>query len=232
MQLELSSLLVAIALSGSQALVVPSAHSSGPVQGHGPQSHEGPQNPSYHTAAGEESVHMASRPPQPLTTSGMGRRRALRFFPAAAATAVAFTSACTCPRCTMAASPEDEYNRPKGSDPNSAPALLGWKPPPGAVLDEDGEYVEVKDLPWRETWKARLDKASTMSTDDVLMAARGAGNVDLRDGPESLASQKRRALARCRDAGSRARNGLPEERACVAAVIAGDENMLTQALKD
>jgi len=175
---------------------------------------------------------MARQPPQPLTTSGIGRRRALRFFPAAAATAIAFTGACTCPRCTAAASPEEEYNKPKGRDPNSAPALLGWKPPPGAVLNEDGEYVEVKDLPWRETWKARLDKASSMSTDDVLMAARGAGNADLRDGPESVASQKRRALARCRDAGSRARYGLPEERACVAAVIAGDENMLSQALKD
>ena len=46
------------------------------------------------------------------------------------------------------------------------------------VLNDDGEYVQVTEQDWQTTWKSRLDKASTMSTDQVFMAARGAGNVD------------------------------------------------------
>jgi hypothetical protein len=161
----------------------------------------------------------------------MGRRRVLRLLPTAAAAALALSGACSCARCAAADTlPEKDIDVARNG---GAPALLGWKPPPGTVLNEDGEYVAVVDLPWRETWKARLDKASAMSPDEILQAARGAGNADLRgDEPESAASRKRRALARCRDAGVRARNGLPEERACVAAVLAGDESALHQALKN
>ena len=45
------------------------------------------------------------------------------------------------------------------------------------VLDEDsGDYVEVEDVDWQTAWKDRLDKASTMSQEEIFNAARGAGN--------------------------------------------------------
>mmetsp|Transcript_33070 Transcript_33070/g.67496 ORF Transcript_33070/g.67496 Transcript_33070/m.67496 type:complete len:118 (+) Transcript_33070:32-385(+) len=54
------------------------------------------------------------------------------------------------------------------------------------VLNEDtGDYDEVDDSDWQTAWKERLDKANSMSTDEVFAAARGAGNTELKDGPES-----------------------------------------------
>jgi len=73
------------------------------------------------------------------------------------------------------------------------------------ILDEEGEYVQVPEQDWKEAWKSRLDKASTMSQDEIFNAARGAGNLDLKakseDGTyeESDASKKRRAMSACRD---------------------------------
>jgi hypothetical protein len=49
------------------------------------------------------------------------------------------------------------------------------------VLDEEtGDYVEVDETDWQTAWKQRLDKASTMSMDEIVQAARGAGNVELK----------------------------------------------------
>ena len=59
------------------------------------------------------------------------------------------------------------------------------------VLNEDGDYEEVEEEDWQTAWKGRLDKAKTMTPDEVFMAARGAGNTDLKEGPESDASKKR-----------------------------------------
>jgi hypothetical protein len=42
--------------------------------------------------------------------------------------------------------------------------------------EETGDYEEVQDKEWQTEWKERLDKAQTMSTDDVFLAARGAKN--------------------------------------------------------
>jgi len=85
-----------------------------------------------------------------------------------------------------------------------AAATAATVSPPAAwaafILDEEtGEYVETEDVPWQQAWKERLDKASTMSKDEIFQAARGAGNVDLKQGEESQASRKRRyvTLKRC-----------------------------------
>ena len=96
--------------------------------------------------------------------------------------------------------------------------------------DETGEYVEVQDEDWQTAWKQRIDKAQTMSTDEIFQAARGAGNVDLRDGPESDASKKRRAMSACRDTTVRAKAAAGNERECTARVFAGEVDFLLKEL--
>ena len=96
--------------------------------------------------------------------------------------------------------------------------------------DETGEYVEVDDVDWQTAWKQRLDKASSMSTDDIFQAARGAGNAELRSGPESEASQKRRALSACRDATVRRTAGAGTEKECTARVLAGEVDFMLGSL--
>ena len=99
------------------------------------------------------------------------------------------------------------------------------------VLDEEtGDYVEVEDKPWQDEWKARLDKASTMTTDEIFEAARGAGNTNLKTGPESDASRKRRAMSACRDASVRAKAGLKDEKECTAKVFGGEVDFLLEVL--
>lgn len=99
------------------------------------------------------------------------------------------------------------------------------------ILDEDtGDYVEIEDVAWQTEWKQRLDKASTMTKDEIFEAARGAGNTNLKTGPESPASQKRRALSACRDSTVRAKAGLANERECTARVLAGEIDFLLEAL--
>mmetsp|Transcript_40133 Transcript_40133/g.83582 ORF Transcript_40133/g.83582 Transcript_40133/m.83582 type:complete len:198 (-) Transcript_40133:3233-3826(-) len=90
------------------------------------------------------------------------------------------------------------------------------------VLDEEtGDYVELQDVPWQDEWKARLDKASGMTQEEIFQAARGAGNIDLKEGPESPASQKRRALSACRNATVRSNLDLVDEKACTVRVLSG-----------
>lgn len=98
------------------------------------------------------------------------------------------------------------------------------------IDDETGEYVEVKESDWQTTWKQRLDKAKTMSTDEVFQAARGAGNTDLREGPESDASKKRRAMSACRDAQTRTKANAGNEKECIARVFAGETDFLLEQL--
>lgn len=96
--------------------------------------------------------------------------------------------------------------------------------------DETGDYVELEDQPWQAEWKARLDQASTMSKDEILQAARGAGNVALKTGPESEASKKRRAMSACRDVAVRNKVGLKDEKECTARVFGGEVEFLLEAL--
>ena len=92
------------------------------------------------------------------------------------------------------------------------------------VLDEDtGDYVEVEDVDWQTAWKQRIDKASVMSPDEILAAARGAGNRDDAMQEESPAARKRRALSACRSAATRAEvaDGITE-RDCTVRVLNGE----------
>jgi hypothetical protein len=91
------------------------------------------------------------------------------------------------------------------------------------VMDDDtGEYVEVEEQDWQIAWKERLDKAQSMSPDEVFMAARGAGNTNLKDGPESDTSKKRRAMAGCREPGLRQKANVPDGKECTALVLSGN----------
>ena len=100
------------------------------------------------------------------------------------------------------------------------------------VLDEEtGDYVEVEDVDWQTAWKQRLDKASTMSNDEIFQAARGAGNLQLKEGmEESDASKKRRAMSACRDASVRAKASAGSEKECAARVFQGEVDFMLNAL--
>jgi hypothetical protein len=94
------------------------------------------------------------------------------------------------------------------------------------VLNEEtGEYDEVTDEDWQTTWKKRLDKAQSMGTEDVFLAAQGAGNLDLKNDngvDESDASKKRRAMAGCRNDRLRAKSGVDDVKECTKRVLSGD----------
>ena len=91
------------------------------------------------------------------------------------------------------------------------------------VLNEEtGDCDEVEDEDWQTAWGKRLDKAKSMSSDEVFMAAQGAGNRNLMEGEESDASKKRRALAGCRNDAIRQRAGAGDTKACTARVLGGD----------
>ena len=98
------------------------------------------------------------------------------------------------------------------------------------VLNEDGEYDEVEDEDWQTAWGKRLDKAKNMKTDEIFLAAQGAGNVDLREGEESDASKKRRALAGCRNSDIRQKSGMKDAKECTARVLGGDFQFMIDAM--
>ncbi|KAL7538949.1 hypothetical protein ACHAXR_008909 [Thalassiosira sp. AJA248-18] len=99
------------------------------------------------------------------------------------------------------------------------------------ILNQDtGEYDEVKDEDWQAAWGKRLDKAKSMSSEEVFLAAQGAGNVNLKEGEESEASKKRRALAGCRNDGFRAKSGVKNAQECTAKVLGGDYQFMIDAM--
>lgn len=100
------------------------------------------------------------------------------------------------------------------------------------VLNEQtGDYDEVLDEDWQTTWGKRLDKAKSMSTEDVFLAAQGAGNTNLREGEESEASKKRRALAGCRNDRLRQMSGVNSSQECTARVLQNDYMFMIDAMK-
>lgn len=111
-----------------------------------------------------------------------------------------------------------------------------WLSAPNAAVaryvldDETGEYVELEDADWQTAWRQRLDKASSMSTEEIFQAARGAGNVDLKAGTESDASKKRRAMSACRDTAARNKANAGTEKDCNARVFAGEVEFILDAL--
>ena len=102
------------------------------------------------------------------------------------------------------------------------------------VLNEEtGDYDEIEDPDWQTEWKSRLDKIQSMSQDEVFMAARGAGNVDLQAGESSAPNKKRRALAGCRDEKSRKKvaggNGI-DEKTCTSRVLNGEVDFILESI--
>lgn len=98
------------------------------------------------------------------------------------------------------------------------------------MLNEDGEYEEISEADWQTAWKERLEKAQGMTPEEVFMAARGAGNTNLKDGPESDASKKRRAMAGCRDTGIRTKAGIKDPKDCTARVLGGETDFILDAM--
>ena len=99
------------------------------------------------------------------------------------------------------------------------------------VLDDEGEYVEVIDADWQTEWKQRLDKAKAMGKDELFNAARGAGNLQLKDGEESDASRKRRAMSACRDDKLRSKlAGASDLKTCNSRVMGGDFDFVESVL--
>jgi hypothetical protein len=99
------------------------------------------------------------------------------------------------------------------------------------VLNEEtGDYDEVTDEDWQTAWKQRAEKAQSMSKDEIFNAARGAGNTDLREGEESDASKKRRAMSACRDSVLREKAGLKDVKSCNSRVFSGDVDLINNIL--
>mmetsp|Transcript_15537 Transcript_15537/g.33639 ORF Transcript_15537/g.33639 Transcript_15537/m.33639 type:complete len:164 (-) Transcript_15537:3883-4374(-) len=96
--------------------------------------------------------------------------------------------------------------------------------------EETGDYDEVQDEDWKTAWGKRLDKAKSMSTEDVFLAAQGAGNLDSKEGDESEASKKRRAFAGCRNDRFREKGGEKNEKECASRVMGGDYQFMIDAM--
>ena len=96
--------------------------------------------------------------------------------------------------------------------------------------DQSGEYDEVLDEDWKTTWGKRLDKAKSMGTEEVFLAAQGAGNTNLKEGEESEASKKRRALAGCRNDRLRQNSGVKTSQECTARVLQNDYMFMIDAM--
>lgn len=95
------------------------------------------------------------------------------------------------------------------------------------VLNADGEYFdEAKEAgSWQGAWAQRAAKASKMSGDDILNAARGAGNVDASQ-PESAKARKRRAVAACRTDAVRERMAAGTAAECLERALAGETDFV------
>ena len=70
--------------------------------------------------------------------------------------------------------------------------------PPPAPVAPTPTPTTTPEKSWQETWADRAKKASTMSQEEIRLAAKGAGNRD-KSQPESPKAKKRRAFAGCRE---------------------------------
>ena len=118
---------------------------------------------------------------------------------------------------------QNTRRRPRTRSPRQrrVPRAAGLKKK--TVLNADGEYFdEAKEAgSWQEAWAQRAAKASKMSGDDILNAARGAGNVDASQ-PESAKARKRRAVAACRTDAVRERMAAGTAAECLERALAGE----------
>ena len=97
--------------------------------------------------------------------------------------------------------------------------------------EETGEYDEVEDKDWQTTWGDRLDKAKSMGTDDVFLAAKGGLKQSESDVPESEASKKRRALAGCRTDRFREKSGIKDTKQCTVKVLGGEYDFILDQMQ-
>ncbi len=108
---------------------------------------------------------------------------------------------------------------------------MGWKSQGRTeTFDTDGNYQTEVDEPWTDVWKSRIEKASKMSPDEIIMAARGAGNTQSKGPDESVASRKRRALAGCRNEPMRRGSSFPVEKDCIGQVLDGNIGFMLEVL--
>uniref|UniRef100_A0A7S3PUT6 Uncharacterized protein n=1 Tax=Chaetoceros debilis TaxID=122233 RepID=A0A7S3PUT6_9STRA len=91
--------------------------------------------------------------------------------------------------------------------------------------DETGDYVEISEEDWQTSWKQRLDKAQSMSSEEIFNAARGAGNLDLRNGEETESGRKRRAMSACRNKDFRTKAGVNDKQ-CNSRVMGGETDFI------
>ena len=157
--------------------------------------------------AAARALHVPRRPaPAP---AAVGRRAAL-----AAATLIL-------PKRATAEEAKNEVA--PGTDEFLAAAGLKKK----TVLNADGEYFdEAKEAgSWQDAWAQRAAKASKMSGDDILNAARGAGNVDA-SLPESAKARRRRAVAACRTDAVRERMAAGTAAECLERALAGETDFV------
>ena len=152
------------------------------------------------------------------------RRREAGARPAAATVgrrAALAAAALVLPRKTHAEEAKNEVV--PGTDEFLAAAGLKKK----TVLNADGEYFdEAKEAgSWQDAWAQRAAKASKMSGDDILNAARGAGNVDASQ-PESAKARKRRAVAACRTDAVRERMAAGTAAECLERALAGETDFV------
>ena len=147
--------------------------------------------------------------PAPVPPAAVGRRAALA------------ASLMILPRIANAEEAKNEVV--PGTDEFLAAAGLKKK----TVLNADGEYFdEAKEAgSWQEAWAQRAAKASKMSGDDILNAARGAGNVDASQ-PESAKARKRRAVAACRTDAVRERMAAGTAAECLERALAGETDFV------
>ena len=147
--------------------------------------------------------------PAPVPPAAVGRRAALA------------ASLMILPRKKNAEEAKNEVV--PGTDEFLAAAGLKKK----TVLNADGEYFdEAKEAgSWQDAWAQRAAKASKMSGDDILNAARGAGNVDA-SLPESAKARKRRAVAACRTDAVRERMAAGTAAECLERALAGETDFV------
>ena len=95
----------------------------------------------------------------------------------------------------------------------------------------DYDIPNISSIPeksWQETWVDRAKKASTMSQEEIRLAAKGAGNRD-KTQPESPKAKKRRAFAGCREPIFREKADVTEIQ-CSNRVNSGDLQFILDAM--
>ena len=158
---------------------------------------------------------------RPRRTGRRSRRTGRRPRPQPSPRAALAAAALVLPRKANAEEAKNEVV--PGTDEFLAAAGLKKK----TVLNADGEYFdEAKEAgSWQDAWAQRAAKASKMSGDDILNAARGAGNVDASQ-PESAKARKRRAVAACRTDAVRERMAAGTAAECLERALAGETDFV------